>query len=421
MDVNPTANRPQGQFLALPNKFRAFVSGFGGGKTWCGSQAKCMHYYKHPKINQGYFAPSYPQIRDIFYPTVEEVAHTFGLSVDIKEGNKEVHFYRGRDYKGTTICRSMERPGTIIGFKIGHALVDEFDTLEKAKATTAWRKIIARMRHNIPGLKNGVDITTTPEGFRKTYDLFVKALVGNPDKAKNYGLVQASTYENEINLPEDYIPSLLEDYPAELIDAYINGQFVNLTSGSVYPSFNRNDNHTDATIAVGEDLHIGMDFNVNHMAAIVHVIRSGRPYAVAEHLNVRDTPAMIDLLKEEYAAHNITIYPDASGASSKSVNASISDISLLREYFRVKARKANPKVRQRIVSMNAMFRNALGDRRYLVNTNKCPGYTLSLEQQAYNKFGDPEKTHDVDHPNDAAGYFIDLEFSAVGKPSIRVV
>jgi hypothetical protein len=32
-----------------------------------------------------------------------------------------------------------------------------------------------------------------------------------------YGLVQASTFDNEKNLPDDYIPSLLASYPPELI------------------------------------------------------------------------------------------------------------------------------------------------------------------------------------------------------------
>jgi hypothetical protein len=34
----------------------------------------------------------------IFYPTIEEVAFDWGLSVKINEGNKEVHFYEGRRY-----------------------------------------------------------------------------------------------------------------------------------------------------------------------------------------------------------------------------------------------------------------------------------------------------------------------------------
>ena len=92
MLVNPSLNLPQAQFLAMPNKFRAYVSGFGGGKTWVGCGAICKHFWEYPNINAGYFAPTYPQIRDIFYPTIEECAFDWGLRVDIKQANKEVHF-----------------------------------------------------------------------------------------------------------------------------------------------------------------------------------------------------------------------------------------------------------------------------------------------------------------------------------------
>ena len=145
--ISPTLNVPQARFLSMPHKFKAYVAGFGSGKTWIGCGGICKGIWEHPGINQGYFAPTYPQIRDIFYPTVEEVAADWGLNVKINEGNKEVHFYYGRQYRGTTICRSMEKPQTIVGFKIGNALVDELDILPKEKARTAWRKIIARMRY----------------------------------------------------------------------------------------------------------------------------------------------------------------------------------------------------------------------------------------------------------------------------------
>src|SRR6185437_5109556 len=142
-------------------------------------------------------------------------------------------------YRGTVICRSMEKPETIVGFKIGHALVDELDVMPLIKAQTAWRKIIARMRYNVPGLKNGIDVTTTPEGFKFVYQQFVKALRERPVLQNLYGLVQASTYDNELNLPDDYISSLMASYPPQLIQAYLRGQFVNLASGSVYPEFDR--------------------------------------------------------------------------------------------------------------------------------------------------------------------------------------
>lgn len=106
-------NVPQNQFLAMPHKFRAFVAGFGSGKTWVGCQSMCTHFWEKPGISAGYFAPTYPQIRDIFYPTIEEVAHTMGMRVEVRTSDKEVHFYSGRVYRGTTICRSMDRPESI--------------------------------------------------------------------------------------------------------------------------------------------------------------------------------------------------------------------------------------------------------------------------------------------------------------------
>lgn len=164
----PSLNEPQAAFVALPQKFRAIVCGFGTGKTWGISAAACKHYWEHPKANLGYFAPTYPQIRDIYFPTIEEVAFDWGLRVKIAEVNKEVSFYSGRVYRGTTICRSMEKPESIVGFKIARGHIDEIDTLPIRKAEHAWRKIIARLRLNFDG-QNGADIATTPEGFKWTY------------------------------------------------------------------------------------------------------------------------------------------------------------------------------------------------------------------------------------------------------------
>ncbi len=88
MAIAPTLNIPQARFLAMQYKFKAYVAGFGSGKTWVGCGGICKGMWEHPKINQGYFAPTYPQIRDIFYPTVEEVAHDWGLNVKINEETK---------------------------------------------------------------------------------------------------------------------------------------------------------------------------------------------------------------------------------------------------------------------------------------------------------------------------------------------
>lgn len=419
MGVNPSLTIPQANFINMPQKFRGYVGGFGSGKTWAGCGDTCKHHYENPRITTGYFAPTYPQIRDIFYPTIEECAFDWGLRVEIKESNKEVHFYSGRQYRGTTICRSMDNPSSIVGFKIGHALVDEIDVMHTEKARQAWRKIIARMRYKVDGLKNGIAVTTTPEGFKFTYEQFVKEANSSPAKAKLYGLIQASTYDNEINLPDDYIESLRESYPKQLIEAYLNGQFVNLASGAVYPEFDRRLNHTDAVLQDGEVLHVGMDFNVLKMAAALFVIRNGLPIAVGEHTEVRDTPTMAKLLIDKYAAnHKIVVYPDASGHNTSSKDSNKSDHTILRQAgLTVYVDNVNPAIKSRLNAVNGMILNSKGERRFLVNTHLCPDMTDGLEQQIYDKHGMPNKTSGVDHLNDAVGYFINHKYPVVKSPT----
>lgn len=397
---------PQSKFLALPHKFGAFVGGYGSGKTWVGATKLCKFAWEHPGLQQGYFAPTYPMIRDIFWPTIEECAETMGLDCDIRIGDHEAILSAGGQVRSTIICRSMDRPGSLIGFKIARGMVDEIDTLPLAKARDAWRKLIARLRQKYDG-PNGLDVTTTPEGFGFVYDTFVKAPRDHSELAVMYGIVQASTYDNAIHLPDDYIGSMIASYPGELVQAYLHGQFVNLTSGTVYNTFDRALNNTDATENPGETLYVGMDFNVQRMAAVIHVKRDGNPLAVGEIINAYDTPDMIDRIRSAFAGHPIRVYPDASGDNRRSGDASKTDIQMLEQAgFMVCANKSNPRVRDRINSVNAMFANAAGERRYRVNVERCPVYTSCLERQTWDKRGEPDKTHDLDHAPDAGGYFI---------------
>ena len=116
------------------------------------------------RVNSGYFAPTYGQIRDIFYPTIEEVAHDWGLAAKINESNKEVHLFAGRKYRGTVICRSMEKPGDIVGFKIGKGADRRARRHEDGQGRAGLAKDHCSPRHTAPGLINGVDVTTTPRG-----------------------------------------------------------------------------------------------------------------------------------------------------------------------------------------------------------------------------------------------------------------
>jgi hypothetical protein len=276
---------------------------------------------------------------------------------------------------------------------------------------------MARMRYNDPTVKNGIDVTTTPEGFRATHKMFVAEVQKNPEKAKNYGLIQASTYDNAANLPEDYIPSLIEAYPDQLIDAYLNGQFCNLTTGTVYRSYNRVKHRSRETIQPNETLFIGQDFNVGKMASTIYVQRNNGWHAVAELKDLFDTPDVIKVIKERWQdqGHRIIIYPDASGNSRKSNNASVSDIALFEQArFEVRAKATNPAVKDRINAVNKHFERG----QLWINDAACPTVANCLEQQAYDTNGEPQK-NGKDHQNDATGYPIAYEFPVL-KPIINV-
>jgi len=92
--------------------------------------------------------------------------------------------------------------------------------------------------------------------------------------------------------------------------------------GVIYYCFNRLLSASSETVKVNDVLHVGMDFNVTKMAAVVYVRRGEHMHAVDEFFNLFDTPAMIEAIQERYPNHEVAVYPDASGENRKSSNAS---------------------------------------------------------------------------------------------------
>lgn len=405
----PKLSAPQNIFLnGLNTKFKALVGGYGSGKTFTLCLDLLLWAGRHPGYAQGFYGPTYAAIRDIFYPTFEEAAEYLGFTIEVHVSNKEVDIYRNGFWYGKIICRSMDKPSTIIGYKVARAMVDEIDVLDAKKARDAWNKIVARLRVKIDGVLNDVGVGTTPEGFKFVHSRFAN----NPKES--YSMVQASTYENEEHLPPDYISSLIETYPNQLIDAYLRGLFVNLTSGTVFNAYNRIKHASLQVVKTKEPLRIGMDFNVTNMSAVVYVIRGGAWHAVDELTHIYDTPAMIVTIQEKFPEHKIIVYPDASGSSRKTIDASISDIALLEQAgFAVYANPTNPFIKDRVQATNAAFDHG----KLYINTVMCPEYANCMEQLAYDKNGMPDKKSDLDHLPDAGTYPIAFEMPVV-KPAV---
>jgi hypothetical protein len=406
-----TATEPQGRFLAMPEQFRLFVGGYGCGKSETMANAALIDAVSAPSSLIGLYAPTYDLIRLITAPRVLLKLEQHGIRYTYNKS--EFTISTSSPGIGDFIMRSLDVPERIIGYETYAAHLDELDTLKTDHAQEAWMKCLGRNRqHNTrdPSATNRMSAYTTPEGFRFCHRQWVI------NKTERHGIVRASTRTNPW-LPADYVNTIMATYPAQLASAYIDGEFVNLTSGTVYHAYDRVAHNSTEQIKEREPLFIGLDFNVGKMAATIYVQRANGWHAVAELKDVFDTPAMADLIKERYksAGHRIVIYPDASGASRKSVDASRSDIAILQQAgFEIRVKSKNPAVRDRVLAVNAAFSSG----GLWVNARECPTVAGNLEQQAYGKNGEPDKTSGTDHQNDATGYPIAYEMP-VSKPVIH--
>lgn len=212
----------------------AIVSGFGAGKSHTLASAAVLGVTQY-RCNIGVYSVTFDLLKLVNVTQITAMLEDLGLDYKI---NKQDMIITVKDY-GKIIFRSLDNPARIIGYETGFALADEIDTLPFQKALQAWNMIIARNRQPLlGGMRNKVGVFTTPEGYNFVHNRWVK------DKVDGYHLIKAKTVDNH-HLPKDYIQNLRDTYPDNLIEAYLNGEFVNLNGSQVYYAFNRQECHVD--------------------------------------------------------------------------------------------------------------------------------------------------------------------------------
>jgi PBSX family phage terminase large subunit len=399
-------------------RYLALIGGYGCGKT----HAFCYKTVFLAARNIGYsgaiMEPTYGMIKRVLLPKMIELLDEIGVKYSFSKSDAifTFHFAEGDT---TVYCLSAENYNRMAGMNLAFFGVDECDTINKDVARSMWNMAISRLR---AGKVYQGFTTSTPEGFKFLYEYFHAEPQEDPSIVDRK-LIKGKTRDNP-TLDEEFIQSMIDNYPPQLIKAYLEGEFVNLNSGSVYPNFDRKLNHTDKSLAdfPGYPLHIGQDFNNNNCASVVHVIHQGNPIAIDEISGALNTEQVIRIIKERYGNRHITMYPDASGGQNKT-SAAMSDLALLKQAgFELNYTSKNLAVKDRVNAMNGVFCNNSGIRRYLINTRICKEYTRCLEQQVYDKNGQPDKsaTSGVDHMLDAGGYFIHRMYPITGRPTARV-
>ena len=376
----------------------AISAGYGAGKT----RSLLCKVVSLAIANQGFVGcvmePTGPLIRDIWlndfdaYLEAYEIPHTFRAS-PLPE--YVLHLPKG-DTK--ILCRSFENYQRIIGLNLAFCIADEVDVVNYSITSKAFPKILGRLRS---GVVRQFAAASTPEGFKWLYNEF-----GSPDALARTDrkLIKMKTTDNP-HLPDDFVERLKANYDPSLLKAYLDGEFVNLNTGQVYDRFDRNKHVIDGINAGNEPLHIGVDFNVGNMSAVIAVRLNEKLVVIDEVSGSHDTDTLAQEIKRRYPDRRIYVYPDASGGA-RSTNASQTDIQILETYgFSNQSGRSNPPVRDRVAAVQAVLENGKGQIRLQV-AKGCTRTIECLELQSYTDKGDPDKDAGYDHMNDALGYAV---------------
>lgn len=421
--LSTSLTRSQAEFLNLPQLYRLFAGGLGSGKSYIMGLAAVLdaHHSKNAAI--GLYEPSWALINDVAMPSVVYWLQQLGYQTDKDyTENKNEHKIISKNPKfGNFVFKTLDNLELLIGYSTSAAHVDEIDTLSLDKAKAAWEAVLSRNRLQLNDApkkdsfgndnfkysdlnhrweyRNRASGYTSPEGYKFCYQRW------KVEQHENYACVHGCTRDNP-GVSEDYIESRTSHMSEKQRDAYINGHFVNLASETVYYAFNRELHNSKEEVQHGEPIYVGCDFNVGKMAASIYVRRRDEWHLVDEIHHRLDTPDLINEILMRYPNNNVICYPDSTGRHRHSSNASVSNVALLSQSgFSVRAKSTNPAVTDRIAAVNKLFK----DNKLFINVSNCPESVRCIEQQSYNKRGEPDKDSGYDHQNDATGYPIAYE------------
>ena len=401
----------QWDFLTSKKPINGLIAGFGSGKTHVFlHKTFCNHIMKKNKkgISNGWIVyPTYDLADELFVEPFSELLTSKGIPFKYN-----ISKHRFTTPYGQIKLYQLQKPQRIIGAELNYIGFDEFDIESYKNCDIAFKKAIGRMR--------GADdceiyIVSTPEGYHYCHKIFVE------DASNDRHLVHGKTTDNKY-LPDSYIRLMQDTYDQKLLKAYCDGEFTNLQQGATYYGFNREKNIKEVKYNRSLPIHIGMDWNVDPLCAVVFQVYNTKPEiqvvkeVALHHAGEGDllTQRMIDTIKDLYPDNMYIAYPDATGTARNS-SAQYSDIQLVRKNnIKVNVAHINPRVVNRVNAMNKQFT----DQNIIIDPS-CKILIGDLEKVT-NKQGTREidkSNKNLTHMSDALGYGVNW-LKPIVKPAI---
>lgn len=186
-------------------------------------------------------------------------------------------------------------------------------------------------------------------------------------------------------------------------------------SGRVFYAFERSKNFKPWDQELPGELHIGIDFNVDPMSAVV-AIKRGDTLHVIDEMRIfgSNTDELVQEIKNRYPGKSIVTYPDPAGHARKTSAQGRTDHTILRAAgFRVLAPHSHRAIRDGVNAVNAKLLSSAGIITLFIDP-KCKYLTECLEKQTYKEGTSiPDKSSGFDHMTDALRYMVDNLFPII--------
>lgn len=386
----PLSN-PQKEILECDKRFRVLITGRRFGKTFLCIQ-ELAKFSRYPKKKVWYVAPTYRMAKDIVWNDLVDRMTKHKWLKKLNHSDLRLTLRNGSEIS----LRGADNENSLRGVGLDFLVMDEFADVKEH----AWYEVL---RPTLSDKNGSALFCGTPRGYGNwSYNLFTKE---NEDE--QWKSFQFTTLDGgQVSASE--VQQAKQDLDERTFNQEYMASFVNY-AGQIYYNFDRKENVLDNYKPETSEIHIGMDFNIDPMSAVISELKGNNIYVYDEIvIYSSNTDEMVQEIRNRFKDKHIFIYPDPASKQRKTSAGGVTDLAILKNAgFHLRVRNNHPLIRDRINAVNTKLKNGVGDRTLFI-AKKCKTMLKSIERQIYKEGTTvPDKDNNYDHMNDALGYLVE--------------
>ena len=382
-------------FVNKSARFAVACAARGWGKSFFASVCAMTAVYELmamdetvPNKNVYIVAPTYDQVRDIYWPILVYALGAEALAIHSRRDLGRFVFPNNVELRLVSFEAVERLRGKGAYFVVG----DEISSWKKGiGAKAAWEGVIqpaivtrwSKERsayYGAPSPGRALNIST-PKGYNFFQEMYHYEESDDSWKSYHYDYTQSPYIDpDEIERIRHTIDPI--EFASEYLASFED------SGNNVFYCFDRKI-HVRKDLddfVLGEDVHAFIDFNVGIMATSIGAIRGNQLHLLDEMMGHPDTENLAIALRARYEEHRVFVYPDPTGNARKtSAPVGRTDFSILREprfRYTLLARKKSPPIVDSVAAVNRKLMTATGDVGMYIHP-RCVNTVKSFERTVW--------------------------------------